>query len=116
MVPPVVAEHILYQTDIDTRMALKMPPRKLDTSQWDLLVSRHDGLVYIRECSALFNFRLQDGYSIMRPVNLDINEDELMIFNLYEHPYTYEFYSDTGYFVVDSRKDTWATELKVLLR
>lgn len=66
--------------------------------------------------ATLYNFRPDGYHEIRRPVTLDIVNDELMVFNLYELPYVYEAYSDNGAVVVDPVAcAAWATELKVLL-
>ena len=109
-----------YVDDLDTRRALGLLPRRLDeTRTWALwyTLRSHDGIVYDTATATLFNFRPHGYHEIRRPVTLDIVNDGLMVFNLYEFPYVHEVYGDNGSVLIDPvAKSAWATELRVLLK
>lgn len=109
-----------YVDDIDTRRALGLLPRRLDeTRSWALwyTLRAHDGIVYNVTTATLYNFRPLGYHEVRRPVTLDVVNDGLWIFNMYELPYVYEVYGDNGAVLVNpTAKSSWATELRVLLK
>lgn len=108
-------ERILeYITDIDTRRELGLLPRRITT--WPK-IELHEGIVYNMTTATLYNFRPEGFHEIRRPVTLDIVNDGLVIFNLYELPYVYEAYGDNGTVITDPIAcSSWATEHKVLFK
>jgi hypothetical protein len=109
-----IAPRILRHCDIDTRLALSVPPGRVDTS--GVPVWRpHDGIVYRSESGTLFNFHQPGFHTRCHPVALDIECDGLLIFNLYGQPYTCDTFADTGGVTCTPTRATWATDLKVLI-
>jgi hypothetical protein len=108
-------ERILeYITDIDTRRELGLLPRRITTRP---TIEFHEGIVYNTTTCTLYNFRPEGFHEVRRPVTLDIVNDGLMVFNLYELPYVYEVYGDNGMVITDPIAcSPWATERKVLLK
>jgi len=106
-------ERILeYITDIDTRRELGLLPRRIKS--WPK-IELNKGIVYNITTCTLYNFRPEGFHEVRRPVTLDIVNDGLMVFNLYEFPYVYEAYSDDGAVMMDPvASSSWATEFKVL--
>lgn len=104
-----IFEHI---SDIDTRRELGLLPRRIKS--WPK-IQLHEGVVYNMTTATLYNFRPDGYHEIRRPVTLDIVNDGLMVFNLYELSYVYEAYGDNGMVITDPMAcASWATELKVL--
>jgi hypothetical protein len=108
-------ERILeYITDIDTRRELGLLPRRIKS--WPT-IELNKGIVYNTTTCTLYNFRPDGYHEVRRPVTLDIVNDGLVVFNLYELPYVYEAYSDNGAVMVDPiASSCWATEHDVLLK
>jgi hypothetical protein len=108
-------ERILeYITDIDTRRELGLLPRRLRNFP---NIDLNDRIVYNMSSLTLYNFRPEGYHEVRRPVTLDLMDDGLVIFNLYELPYVYEAYGDNGVIITDPLAcSCWVTELRVLIK
>jgi hypothetical protein len=109
MFPTDLVVRVLAHCDLDTRIAFKVKPNRLDTKDYPDWRT-HDGLVYIRATKSLFNFISQ---TVSWPIELDIECDGLIIFNLYEQTYTCTHNGGGGMYF---SKEPWATDLKVLIK
>ena len=110
---------INYIDDPDTRRYFGIPPRRIPEFRKDFLLRRlkfpRDGIVWNSKTHALYNFTLPEHHIVMKPVSLDINLDDLFIFNLYEYPYEKTIYWNNGSCLVNVSKKSWATELSVFI-
>ncbi len=115
MLPSNLVAKVLAHCDMDTRIAFKVKPNRLDTTDqpdW----RPHGGVVYIRETGTLFNFVRPNILVVSRPVTLDIECDGLSIFNLYNHAYTTCTYTRGASELAYCSRESWATDLKVLIK
>ncbi len=83
MVPSHVTEKILNMAhlDIDTRLALKMKPVKIDTRCLEHLFGFRKMFVYNEESQSLHSF-LHPGYHLVRrPIHLDYCDQNISVFN-----------------------------------
>jgi hypothetical protein len=110
---------INYIDDPDIRRKFGIPPRRILNSRKEnlerLLKFPRRGLVWDVATQTLYNFTIPEYYIVMKPVSLDINLDDLCIFNLYEKPYEKTIYWKNGSFLVNTKHSSWATEYPVIL-
>lgn len=107
------------EPSIDTQLAFKIPPKRLDEAKtWRLwyLLKSHDGIVYNLETKTLHNFRIPNVHIIRRPIELSYHTAGLSIFNDSEEEHILETIYADGSFDGKSNTDAWVTELRVLLK
>jgi hypothetical protein len=111
-----IIQKIFGYLDINSRIELGLPPRKLSSEIIYNLQSKfpRPELVYLQESKTLINFYLKSiGLIISKPIDLDLSEDDLIIFNGYCKEYICEVIYNCGFFVALVRSEPWITELKV---
>jgi len=111
-----IIQKIFENLDLNSRIELGLPPRKLSHEVISNLQSKfpRPELVYIQDSKTLLNFHLKFvGLIISKPVDLDFSEDDLTIFNRFSKEYICEVICDCGNFTTIVRSDPWITELKV---
>jgi len=111
-----IIQKIFENLDLNSRIELGLPPRKLSHEVISNLESKfpRPELVYIQDSKTLLNFHLKFvGLIISKPVDLDFSEDDLTIFNRFSKEYICEVICDCGNFTTIVRSDPWITELKV---
>jgi hypothetical protein len=104
---------------IDSRLAFKIPPTKIDeVKSWRLwyLLNSHDGIVYNLETESLHNFRVRGHHIIRRPIKLDWINDGLHSFNQDGDTYMIETNTKDGQFIAIPSDESWLTDMRVLLR
>jgi hypothetical protein len=104
---------------IDTKLAFKIGPKKLDDDRcWRLwyLLNSHDGLVYNLDTETLHNFRVKGHHIIQRPIKLDWIDDRLTSFNQSGHMHMSEVITPNGEFLSTQTSAPWMTEMRVLLK
>ena len=104
---------------IDTQLAFKIPPKKLDESRaWRLwyLLKSHDGIIYNLETESLHILRMPGAYAVRRPIKLDWVQEGMWCFNADGLEHTLEMATTSGGFIVVPSNLPWLTELRVLLR
>lgn len=82
---------------------------------WYLLKS-HDGLIYNLESKSLHNFRVAGSHIIRRPIELNYHTAGLWVFNDTEDEHMVEVINRNGNFSSFVTRDSWSTEMRVLLR
>ena len=104
---------------IDTQLAFKISPKKLDEARaWRLwyLLKSHDGIVYNLETKSLHIFRIPGTHIVRRPIKLDWMDLQMASFNGEGREHMLEVTTAKGSFVGVPNSDPWFTELRVLLR
>ena len=105
---------------IDTRLAFKIQPKKLDEERvWRLwyLLKSHDGLVYNLDSQSLHIFRMPGFHMVRRPYHLNRIDQWMTIFNEEEAEHTLEITTPSGtYISCPWHNEPFYTELRVLLR
>ena len=104
---------------IDVQLCFKIPPKKIDEAKaWRLwyLLKSHDGLIYNLETKSLYNFRVPGCHIIRRPIELNYHTAGLWVFNDTEDEHTVEVINRNGNFSSFVTRDSWSTEMRVLLR
>jgi hypothetical protein len=109
---------ILSDPSIDTRLYFRLPPKKLDEEyllrfEWRLY-GAHDGIVYNTKSKSLHIFRVLGCHVIHRPVELDVMDEWLAIFNQAGEEHTIVTTTTDGINLTQSDA-TFYTELRVLL-
>jgi hypothetical protein len=104
---------------IDSRIAFKIPPKKIPESRawklWYLL--NHDGVFYNIDTQTMHNFRVPGVHIVRRPVDVAWLDDDLAVFNLNQNEHTLEITTSGGaYLYSPGQKESIATELKVILK
>jgi len=92
---------ILYMMDIDTRIAFRLEPRRLEPQYFPMKT----GMLYDPRRKVLYNFYPVDYYVIRRNVNLTI-DDGLYIFS---GDHQVDIYNERGFHIMYS-SETWMTE------
>jgi len=98
---PNLTKRILYMSDIDTRIAFRLKPRRLEPQYFPMKT----GMVYDLRRKVLYNFYPVDYYVIRRNVDLQV-DDGLYIFSGDQQV---EVYDKSGFHVMYS-SETWMTE------
>lgn len=105
-----------FLEDLDVRRHLGVSPHRLDPERLRVLERAldHDRIFYNMDTSTLINFRPPGYHEIRRPVRMDIIDDDLYVFNIWQEVYTYEVYGDNGAIVMDPVATApWATEYRI---
>ena len=92
-------ERILYQSnlDIDTRLALKMKPRRINRLFYNFLLTNRTGYTYNAETQTLHVIEKDTGAHIVRrPIILDYAGEDFAIFNSYENEYMVDISEPNG--------------------
>ena len=104
---------------IDTQLAFKIKPKKLDEARvWRLwyLLESHDGIIYNLETESLHILRIPGAYAVRRPIQLDWVHGGMWCFNADQTEHTLEMATASGGFIMCPSNLPWITELRVLLR
>jgi hypothetical protein len=104
---------------IDTQLAFKIRPKKIDESRaWRLwyLLKSHDGIIYNLETESLHILRMPGAYAVRRPIKLDWVQEGMWCFNADGLEHTLEMATASGGFIMVPSNLPWLTELRVLLR
>lgn len=96
-----LTRRILYMSDIDTRIAFRLKPRRLPVYDFPMKT----GMLYDPRRKVLYNFYPVDYYVIRRNVDLQV-DDGLYIFSGDQQ---IEVYDKCGFHVMYS-SETWMTE------
>ena len=107
-----------HHFDLNLRIELGLPPRKLDPKIISNLESKfpRPTLVYLPDTKTLFNFKLR-LMRILRPLTLDyMDESGLSMFNILSEDWSYEIISEEGSVHIEPMNNPWCTELKVSIR
>lgn len=110
---------ILYMADlpIDTRIALRMKPKKLDADigryLWFLL-HRHDGFMYNIWSKSLHIFQKGGFHIIRRPVTIDFYS-QFTLLNEEGKEHTVEVISPCGCFCSSVSDETYITTKRIML-
>jgi hypothetical protein len=80
--------------DIDTRLALNIPPRKLDTRYFEFIVSFRRPVIYMKDTQTLFIFE-QSQYTILKPLIMTECDDITAIFQSMPD-YNVEYITERG--------------------
>ncbi len=102
MVPSHVTEKILNMAhlDIDTRIALKMKPAKIDNRCFERLFLFRKMFIYNEETQSLHSF-LHSGYHLIRrPIHLDYCDQNISVFNDNNDTFWFEVTAPDGKYVI----------------
>ena len=99
-------ERILYYLeDLDTRRALGQPPRKLKPPPGFILPKRFS-YFYFHKTQKLMKVCPSLHTEVMSPLELSTASNNFFVFNLECQEVTYEYYSASGYVMVDPTYNT----------
>ena len=107
------------EPSIDTQLFFKIKPKKLDEAKsWRLwyLLKSHDGIIYNLESKSLHILRIPGFHIIRRPIELSYHTAGLHVFNDQEEEHLLEVTSPCGCFEGKTSSESWATEMRILLR
>lgn len=110
-----VFERVGRHFDLNLRIELGLPPRRLDPKIISNLESKFPRpiLVYLSATKTLFNFKLR-LMRILRPLTLDYLDDTgLVMFNILGEDWSYEIISEEGSVHIEPMNNPWCTELKI---
>jgi hypothetical protein len=110
---------LLSDPCIDTRLYFKIPPGKLSEQRsWRLwyLLKSHDGLVYNLETQTLHIFRIPGSHIIRGPVECNIIDEWMTVFNETGKYHSLETYSRNGDYMCTPSDTVFYTEMRVLLK
>lgn len=105
-----VKQRVIDLLDIETRVNLGLPPRKLNTKSFEWMMPR-PYYVYHKSTQKLFSFEYI-GYTVSSPVSIH-QIGEISIFNLYYREYLLHVYNACGCFYLQVIRTPWTTNLKV---
>ena len=114
-----VIEKICDKLDLNSRIELKLRPRRLSPEVISNLESKfpRPELVYIPKSKLLINFHMKFfGHILSRPIDLDQyanDEDDVTMFNMRCNEYIAEMICDCGSCMTFVRSLPWITDLKV---
>ena len=102
MLPEHLIERILYEADlnIDTRLALKMKPRRMNTDMLEFLIIFRSGQIYNSNKQTLHSIVYPGYHVIRRPITLDYWGEGISIFNAAQSEYSLDITSPDGVNVV----------------
>jgi hypothetical protein len=98
MVPEQIKEKILHMAhlDIDTRLALKLRPLRMNTKYREYLISTRRMFVYNESSQSLHTFMSPGYHVIRRPLKLDYWGEDVSIFNENNDTFWYEVTDPEG--------------------
>ena len=100
---PNLTTRILYMSDIDTRIAFRLEPKRLPVYSFPMKT----GMLYDPRRKVLYNFfPLLHGYYVVRK-NADITVDDGLY--IFSGDQEIELYDKSGFYVMYS-SETWMTE------
>ena len=96
-----LTRRILYMSDIDTRIAFRLEPRRLEKRIFPMKT----GMLYDPRRKVLYNFYPVDYYVIRK--NVDLREDDGLY--IFSGDQQVEVYDKRGFHIMYS-SETWMTE------